>query len=173
MGLLLQALDVAGPWRWRWLLTDEASGAALADHTVAVDPADEPEAAGFEDLPGFLRRRADPTRRVESEAELVAQVGAWAGERLLGQTVGDAIAAAAPATVRVRVPESAGWLLFAPWELAYAGGLPLARRGDVSLVFDVGAATAGGAARGADAPLRMVAVFSLPTETRALGLRRE
>ena len=76
MGLLLEALDVAGPWRWRWLLTDEASGAALADHTVAVDPADEPEAAGFEDLPGFLRWRADPTRRVESEAELVAQVGA-------------------------------------------------------------------------------------------------
>ena len=27
MGLLLQAVDVAGPLRWRWLLTDEETGA--------------------------------------------------------------------------------------------------------------------------------------------------
>ncbi|TMM34833.1 MAG: AAA family ATPase, partial [Actinobacteria bacterium] len=123
MGLLLEALKVAGPWRWRWLLTDEVTGAALADHIVAVDPADEPEAAGFENLPRFLRWQADPTRRVASEAEWVDRVGAWAGERVLGPAVGKAIAAAAPVTVRVRVPESAGWLLFAPWELAHAGGV--------------------------------------------------
>jgi hypothetical protein len=29
MGLLLRAVDVAGPLRWRWLLTEAGSGAPL------------------------------------------------------------------------------------------------------------------------------------------------
>jgi hypothetical protein len=28
MGLLLRAVEVAGPCRWRWLLVDECSGAS-------------------------------------------------------------------------------------------------------------------------------------------------
>ncbi|MGW8645626.1 hypothetical protein [Micromonospora chalcea] len=112
---------------------------------------------------------------MESEAELLARVGAWAGEQLLGTAVGDAVAAAAPVTVRVRVADSAGWLRVLPWELAYAGGVALARRGDVSLVFDVdgSAAAPGGVGRPAGGVLRVVGVFSQPTATTALGLRRE
>jgi hypothetical protein len=36
MGLLLRAVEVAGPYRWRWLLVDERSGIALADHRVEL-----------------------------------------------------------------------------------------------------------------------------------------
>lgn len=49
MGLLLQAVDVAGPLRWRWLLTDERTGAPKADHQVDLDPKAE-EVAAFSDL---------------------------------------------------------------------------------------------------------------------------
>jgi hypothetical protein len=36
--LVLQAVEVRGPSRWRWLLTDEGTGNPLADHEVALDP---------------------------------------------------------------------------------------------------------------------------------------
>ncbi|MGH3669385.1 MAG: hypothetical protein ACRDSH_01935 [Pseudonocardiaceae bacterium] len=66
----------------------------------------------------------------------------------------------------------AEFLAFRPWELAHVGGLPLAARGDVGLVYDLP-----GAARATKAPvsgaLRTLAVFSLPTATSALALRRE
>jgi tetratricopeptide (TPR) repeat protein len=171
VGLLLQAVDVAGPHRWRWLLVDERSGAALADHPVDLDPrAAETEA--FEDLYRFLRWRADPDRRVASEVELVGRVGAWIGSAALGEQVGRAIVAAAPVTVRVQVPANAEFLAFRPWELAHVGGVPLAARGDVALVYDLPSPTRVMKASVGDA-LRMLAVFSLPTATSALALRRE
>src|SRR5262249_22636792 len=78
-----------------------------------------------------------------------------------------ALAAAAPAAARVQAPD---FLISAPLELANLGGAPLALRGNISFVYDVGAA----ASRTASGDrLRMLAVFSLPTETSALGLRRE
>ncbi len=54
MGLVLQAVDVAGPRRWRWLLVDESSGVPLADHQVELDP-QAAETEAFEDLYRFLR----------------------------------------------------------------------------------------------------------------------
>jgi hypothetical protein len=173
VGLLLSAVDVTGPWGWRWLLTDERSGDALADHTVALDPG-APEAEAFEDLYRFLRWRADPDRRVASEAELVAWVGAWAGAQVLGERVGRAIVAAAPVTVRVQVPAGAEFLAFRPLELAHVDGVPLAGRGDVTLVYDLpGACGAGAAKEPVGGALRMLAVFSLPAVGQPLGLRRE
>jgi hypothetical protein len=77
--LLLRADEVIGRWRRRWLLTDEDTGAALADHQVAIDPG-EAEAEAIVDLYRYLRWNADPDRRVESEATLVEQVGARIGE---------------------------------------------------------------------------------------------
>ena len=35
MSLVLQAVEVRGPGRWRWLLTHEDTGIPLADHEVA------------------------------------------------------------------------------------------------------------------------------------------
>jgi hypothetical protein len=170
VGLLLRAVEVAGRSRWRWLLIDETSGAPLADHAVDLDLGGA-EMEAFADLYRYLRWNADPANRVESEADLVDRIGGWAGAQVLGSAVGSAIVAAAPVTVRVQLPPEAEFLLFLPLELAHVEGAPLARRGDVSLVFDVGGPSRVG--RSAADRLRMVAVFSLPTETTALGLRRE
>ena len=98
---------------------------------------------------------------------------------MLGRAVCEAIVAAAPVTVRVVVPEQAGFVLSWPLELAHAGGRPLAARGDVTLAYDLAPDPAGrgpGAGPGAAAGgrgLRMLAVFSLPTATSVLALRRE
>jgi hypothetical protein len=54
MGLLLDVAEFAGPWRWRWLLTDEDSGRPLADHPVSLDNAPD-ELAAFKDLYRYLR----------------------------------------------------------------------------------------------------------------------
>ncbi len=170
MELVLRAVDVAGPCRWRWLLVDERSGVSLADHLVELDPG-AAETEAFEDLYRFLRWRADPDRRVTSEAELVRQVGAWIGSVVLGERIGRAIAKAAPVTVRVVVPAGAEFLAFRPLELAHIGGVPVAARGHVALVYDLP-----GPPRSVKAPvgeaLRMLAVFSLPTATSASALRR-
>ncbi len=171
MGLELRAVDVAGPCRWRWLLVDERSGVSLADHLVELDPG-AVEMEAFEDLYRFLRWRADPDRRVASEAELVRRVGAWIGSVVLGDRICQAIATAAPVTVRVVVPAGAEFLAFRPLGLAHIGGVPLAARGHVALVYDLP-----GPPRSGKAPigevLRMLAVFSLPTATSAPALRRE
>ncbi|MGH3902500.1 MAG: hypothetical protein ACRDTA_30435 [Pseudonocardiaceae bacterium] len=73
-------------------------------------------------------------------------------------------------TVRVQVPAGAEFLAFQPWELAHVGGVPLAARGDVALVYDL-PGPAGVAKEPVGDALRMLAVFSLPTATSAL--RRE
>ena len=106
-GLVLRAVDVAGPLRWRWLLSDAETGAPLADHQVDLDPASD-EVARFGDLYGYARSYAAPDRRVADEARIVAEAGAWAGRVLLGEAVGAAIAGGeAPVTVRVTVPAAA------------------------------------------------------------------
>ena len=129
MTLVLQAVEVRGPGRWRWLLTDERTGNSLADHEVSLD-ADAAEMAAFGDVYGWVRSYAAPDRRTEDEARLVAGLGAWAGTTLLGERIGGKIVSAAPVTVRVTADFAAGW----PLELAHVGGVPLAARGDVALV---------------------------------------
>src|SRR5690606_8661014 len=93
------------------------------------------------------------------------------GARVLGERVGARIVERAPVTVRVRVPPEAELLLLRPSELAHVDGVPLAARGDVSLVYEVETPARGKPPVGDR--LRMLAVFSLPTESTALGLRRE
>jgi hypothetical protein len=77
-GLVLRAVEVGGPLRWRWLLSDAESGAALADHRVDLDPGSA-EVTRFGDLYGYARAYAAPDRRVADEARIVAEAGAWAG----------------------------------------------------------------------------------------------
>jgi hypothetical protein len=166
VGLLLRAVEVEDRYRWRWVLSDPVSGTPLADHPVVLDPGAS-ETRAFEDLYRHLRWRADPDRRVESEAELLTHLGAWLGQHALGEAVGRRIADAAPVTVRIQAPE---FLWYRPLELAHVDGVPLARRG-VSLVYKIG--TPGGGKAPVGERLRMVALFSLPTETTALALRRE
>jgi hypothetical protein len=171
VALVLQAVDVAGPLRWRWLLTDEQTGVPLADHQVNLDPAAD-EVVRFGNLYGYARWHAAPDRRTADESRIVAQAGAWAGRELLGEAIGTAISEAAPVTVRVSVPPEAASVLLWPLELAHAKGTPLASRGDVTLVYDVAPVPAAAKAEVAGT-LRVLAVFSQPTETSVLALRRE
>jgi hypothetical protein len=165
--LVLQAVDVRGPSRWRWLLTDEATGNPLADHQVAVD-GDEARVRAFGDVFGHVSSYAAPDRQAEDEARLVAELGAWAGTALLGERIGERIVKAAPVTVRVTADFAARW----PLELAHVAGVPLAARGDVSLVYAPAGEPGPPKAEITEA-LRVLAVFSQPTRTSVLALRRE
>jgi hypothetical protein len=147
--LVLQAVDVSGPWRWRWLLSDGESGRPVADHGVELDPVDDGLAA-FGDLYQYVDQHASPDHPGADEARIVTRAGTWAGRVLLGEAVGTAIVAAAPVTVRVCVPAELDRVLGWPLELAYAGGAPLAARGDVTLVYDTPAQHDAGARQGTD-----------------------
>ncbi|SFN88932.1 CHAT domain-containing protein [Geodermatophilus obscurus] len=172
-GLVLEPLEVAGPTRWRWLLRTE-DGEPLASHQVAM-PEGDFEHGGFTDLYRWLRWQADPQRRVTAEAELTHRVGDWIGRHVLGSEVMEALLDEAPVTVRVPVPADLGFLPYRPWEIASRQGQVLGRK-EVGFVFDLPetrprfrtSQEAGGAG-----PLRVLALFSLPTGGTVLGLRRE
>jgi tetratricopeptide (TPR) repeat protein len=165
--LVLRAVEVRGPLRWRWLLSDEATGSPLADYEVSLG-ADAAEMAAFGDVYRYARAYAAPDRRAEDEKRLVGELGAWVGAVLLGERIGQTIAAAAPVTVRVTADFAAHW----PLELAHVAGVPLAARGDVSLVYAATGETGPAKAEITEA-LRVLAVFSQPTRTSVLALRRE
>lgn len=170
-GLVLEPREVVGPARWRWLLRTE-DGEPLASHQVLVPDGDY-EYRGFTDLYRFLRWEADPDRRVVSEAELAARVGTWIGERLLGPEVMAALLAEAPVTVRVPVPVELGFLPYRPWEIASWRGAALGRK-EIGFVYDLpDTRRRPHSAAEAERPLRMLALFSLPTGGSVLGLRRE
>jgi hypothetical protein len=154
---------------WRWELTDPA-GQTRAEHAVNLDRG-ELEYTGFVDLAGFLRRRADPGRRVAAEAALLDRVGGWIGRRVLGP-VGEALADAAPVVVEVAVPAGGEVLLDRPLELGHAHGRPLAGQ-EVSLVFVPPGPISSMVKAPIEGQLRMLAVYSLPVATGALALRRE
>jgi hypothetical protein len=92
--LQLEVAEFHDADRWRWLWTD-SEGSFLADHLVSLDRR-APEYLAFADLASFLRRHAEPDRRLASEAELVARVGDWIGRRVLGVAVGRTMVEAAP-----------------------------------------------------------------------------
>ena len=172
--LRLEVREYQGPARWLWTLTGRG-GEFLAGHQVQLD-ADCWEYEAFTDLTGYLRLHVVPDRRAEDEARIVARVGEWIGEHVLGP-VGLAIAAARPAIVRVIVPEEAGQLMFCPLELAHVNSVPVALQ-DVALVMQPGGRSgAAGDRDGYMAPvgdrLRVLGLFSLPTGERPLNLRRE
>ncbi|WP_062213877.1 AAA family ATPase [Streptomyces sp. NBRC 109706] len=173
--LRLEVDEVAGPDRWRWVLTrphgNGPGGRVLASHRVRLDRR-HPAYEAFTDLPAYLRRHAAPDIRADREAEIVREVGTWIAEEVLGP-VAPALVAAAPAVVRVVVPPAARRLLFTPLEMARVGGRPIALR-NVSLVMEFAdAPTVGRARRGDAGPIRVLALFSQPEGSRALNLRRE
>lgn len=169
--LTLEAVELTDEAHWRWRLTDER-GALLADHVVALDR-EAPEYQGFVDPYRFVRWYADPASGPEGEQVLVEQLGRWIGERVWG-AVGEAIAEharRAPVVVRISMPSEAKALIFLPLELGFVGERPLALQ-DVSLVFELAGALAGGQAPIGER-LRMLALFSVPTDQAALNARYE
>jgi hypothetical protein len=166
--LQLEVLDYEGPTRWRWRLS-EARGRYLADHEVRLDSSTS-EFEAFCDLEKYLRWHSSIERRLEQESELLERIGGWIGEQVLGP-VGTAILAHRPAVVRLRLPIEAKALAYRPLELGHVNGLPLAVQG-ASLIIEKAEAQ-DGTVKPVGRRLRMLALFSLPTDTNALNLRRE
>jgi len=166
--LLLEVKDFKDPLHWRWVLTD-GKGKFLQDFEVDLDSSD-PNYSAFLDLESFLETHSAPDKWLDDETRLIYQVGSWMGKEALGR-IGERLAKfSTPVTVRVVVPQEASGLLYRPWEIAVVGDKPPALR-NVSLVFDF----SGEPLKTDPIPdrLRMLAVFSLPTDQSALSLRRE
>ena len=168
--LVLKVTDFKDFCHWRWRLTD-ANGKVLADHQVELDSTDV-EYAGFLDLEGYLKEYAAPDKWPDDEVRLIKQVGIWIGKRVLGPVGTSILDYGTPVTVRVVVPEEASAILYHPLELAYVQRKSLALQ-DVSLVFEVPGKGQPVRPQPVGDRLRMLAVFSLPTGTSAVGLRRE
>lgn len=159
--------DLSG---WRWVLTD-AAGGFLVDHEVRLDPASW-QSEAFADLPRYVSWHAAADRYREDEERIVARLGSWAGDHVLGPPIAAALARAArrgPVTVRVVVPPEARGLLFQPLEVARIHGKPLAEQ-DIALVMQTGSADGFSPAVGG---LRVLGLFSLPEGGQPLNLRRE
>jgi tetratricopeptide (TPR) repeat protein len=173
--LTLEAEEVRDAWHWSWRLKDD-KGNLLAHHEVAIEPA-EAQAEAFFDLYRYVRSHADPGRWEQTSGRILGAVGEWAGEKVLG-AVGPAIVKqGTPVTVRVVLPGDqtlAEGLQYLPLELAHVEGEPLALQ-DVSLVFEShdGSSPVVDNKTPVGDRLRMLAVFSLPTDGQALNLRYE
>jgi tetratricopeptide (TPR) repeat protein len=166
--LRLDAVEFADLARWRWVLTDEASEAPVADHEVRLD-AQCWQFDAFADLMGYLSWHVAPDRRRQDEPQVVTELGKWIGSTVLGP-VAAAMAYACPVTVRVVVQAGAEELLARPLELAHVGGRPLAAQG-VTLVMETGQADSSVTPVGER--LRVLGLFSMPEGGQALNLRRE
>ncbi|WP_367127993.1 CHAT domain-containing protein [Saccharothrix sp. HUAS TT1] len=162
----LEAVEVAGPHRWRWVLRAE-SGRVLADHQVDLD-VDTAEYEAFRDLVGHLDRHRLPHDPVRSETAAVDRLGAWISERVFG----DALLSRLSGSVRVLVPRDAEFLLSRPLELARVGGVPLARK-QISLVYEPDDLDVPDDKQGVVGGVRVLALFSMPARSSVLALRRE
>ncbi|HEY0001308.1 MAG TPA: CHAT domain-containing protein [Actinoplanes sp.] len=129
------------------------------------------EFEALNDLDGYLRRNAAPDERIASEARIVERLGGWLGERLLGARIGHLLVNGAEDTVRVQLGDGLDVLPHWPVELAHVDGVPLARHG-ISLVYQWSDPSAG-AKQPVGERLRILALFSMPSETSVLALRRE
>ncbi|HYP56375.1 MAG TPA: CHAT domain-containing protein [Solirubrobacterales bacterium] len=170
--LTLEITDFQDDAHWAWRLLDEA-GNFVADQDVSLDRS-AAEYRGYLDLHGYVRWNASPVSPIADEVTTVRRVAKWVRAQAWGR-VGDEILAAAqlePVTVHVKTPPTAKVLLFRPFELGLVlddgpGGL------DVSLVFDVGEDSGARPEPGTTDLLRMLAIFSMPTDKAALDVRRE
>jgi tetratricopeptide (TPR) repeat protein len=168
--LVLEATDFKDPQHWRWMLKD-SKGKFLEDFEVGLDSRNSNYSA-FLDLYSFLEANSSPDRWIDDQTKLIHQVGAWIGKEALGR-VGERIAKfSTTVTIKVLVPPEASGLLYRPWEIAMVGDKPLAMR-NVSLVFEMKGEKPFVSPVPIQDRLRMLAVFSLPTDASALSLRRE
>jgi tetratricopeptide (TPR) repeat protein len=170
--LSLEVAEFGDTDHWRFVLK-EAGGAFLADHSVALDRADQHYAA-LVDLPGYLRVHSAPDTRAADEQRLLGEVGGWIGEQVLGRTIAEKLLSRArpSVVVRVLVPPAAERVLALPLEIARLDSSePLSVQG-VSFVFET-TGTAPPPAQPVGERLRILALFSLPPAGSPLNLRRE
>jgi hypothetical protein len=155
--------------RWRWRLTG-SDGAFIAGHQVRLDKTAW-QFEAFGDLHHYLSWHVAPDRRGTDDARIVAEVGAWIADQVLGPIACELARRGRKrhVTVQVIVPAAAAELLLRPLELAYVGGKPLAVQ-DVTLVMQASAAAD---PRPVGDRLRVLGLLSLPDDRKTLNLRRE
>ena len=167
--LRLEVQAYEGPGRWRWVLT--GPDGSLVSHEVRLNK-DSWQFEASADMARYLRWHVPPDQRTAAETKIVDAVGAWIGEEMLGP-VGPAMVGQRPVTVRLVVPEvpaEAARLMFVPLALGHAAGRPVGIQ-DVTLVVQRGNQVAEVSPVGER--LRVLGLFSLPSGSRALNLRRE
>ena len=180
----LTVVDFMGAARWRWRLSDHDGSSLVSGQDVVLDPG----SADFQLASDLYRHQwlldTDPRLRRSSTRDLLRRAGSYLATTVLGEA-GRLIAARAPVTVRVALPQEAVGLLTMPLELADFGDGPLAQHGVVLCYApapasaDVAGAGPGrGSAPGASdgrstGGLRMLGIFALPETSSALGLVRE
>ncbi|MEV4026505.1 CHAT domain-containing protein [Actinosynnema sp. NPDC050801] len=162
----LKAVEVAGPHRWRWVLSAE-SGPVLADHQVDLD-VDTAEYEAFCDLVGHLDRHRLPHDPVGSETAAVDRVAEWISECVFGP----ALLSRLSGSVRVVVPRGAEFLLSRPLELARVDGVALARK-QISLIYEPADLDPPVDKDDVVGSVRVLALFSVPARSSVLALRRE
>ena len=167
--LQLEVVDFKDPQHWRWVLKDR-SGRFLQDQEVELD-ANDPNYFYFLNLQSYLDSHSSPDNRKEEQRQLLSEVSAWIGSKVLGRVAEWLGECQTPVTVRVLVPPEAIGLIYHPLELAKVNDKPLAL-GDLSLVFEK-AGSRPLTHQPIGERLRMLALFSLPTDEEPLAMRRE
>lgn len=152
---------------WLWKLQD-AQGNVLADHPVALDP-NANEYIGFENLDAYLKR----FRGAFTYRESLDKVGAWMGEQVFGNLRAKLRERMTPPTtlVQVNVPQGSTEFTTRPFELAHLDAKPFVAHG-IRFVY-VEAPPPKFSPKAPAPVLRMLAIFSLPTDENPLNLRRE
>jgi len=188
--LVLAVSEYRDSDHWRWELKD-AKGNVLADHTVALD-SNEREYLGFVNLAAY----ANSYRGAYTYREILNQIGEWMGERVFGNLRAKLRERMTPPTtiVQVNVPRGSTEFTTRPFELAHLDNKPLVAHG-IRFVYveslppspspllpspllpspsgrGAGGEGAGGEGSGSEG-LRILAIFSLPTDENPLNLRRE
>jgi len=175
--LVLAVSEYRDPDHWRWELKD-AKGNVLADHTVALD-SNEREYLGFVNLAAY----ANSYRGAYTYREILDQIGAWMGEHVFGNLRAKLRERLTPPTtiVQVNVPRNSTEFTTRPFELAHLDDKPLVAHG-IRFVYvesltpnpSPSPLLPSPSGRGAGGEgLRILAIFSLPTDENPLNLRRE
>ena len=169
--LRLEIRDYTGPGKWRWALTD-VNGMLIKDHKVCLDEAAW-QFEAFMDVHRYLSWHIAPDRRGIDDVGIVAELGEWVTEQVLGSIAGELAEQALRRhlTVTVIAPFEATDLLLCPLQLANVGGKPLAAQ-DVTLVMQSGKPDNHDAPANRDR-LRILGLFSLPEGGQPLNLHRE
>lgn len=166
--LCLKVVEFQDETHWRWVLTDHRDN-FIADNEVVLDRKDSCY-RGFKNLPDYLRYHSIG----KVEETLLTKVGVWISNKIFGNIVNalcDHIQY--PATVvRVCVPLEAQELLFRPFELAHVDNKPFATKG-IQFVYQLSDDCLRSSLKPIPDALRVLAIFSLPSETMPLDLRRE
>ena len=168
--LTLEAIEFKDSQHWRWVLRD-GFGNYIQDHEIQLDPKDTKYWALI-DLESYLDYHSAPDKWVEDQTKLIEDIGTWISENILGPIADKLGSYVRPITVQVKVPPEASALLQMPLDIAIIKGKTLAKR-NVSLVFELVGRTFSGEPQGIEDKLRMLAIFSLPTDVSLLALRRE